>query len=197
MKPESIVLTVAGICFGVIVGWLLAGVDAGRRGAQTAAQAAAAAPQGPATTSGEEPAPVLDEARVQALTTIIKNDPKNAGAAVELGTTYFEAQRFEDAIKWYEEGIRLDPNNVDAIAQLGMTFFVTQGADPALQQFEHSLKIRPNHPRTLLNKGIVLWRGKQDLKGAAAAWKTLVDTAPTTPEAQMAQQGLQAIGAQQ
>jgi cytochrome c-type biogenesis protein CcmH/NrfG len=193
MKPESIVLTVAGICFGVIVGWLLASIDAGRSSAQTAQSATPAQ----ATTSGEEPAPVLDEARVQALTTIIQNDPTNAGAAAELGTTYFEAQRFEEAIKWYQEAIRLDPNNVDAIAQLGMTYFVTQGADAGLQQFERSLKIRPNHPRTLLNKGIVLWRGKQDLKGAAGVWKTLVETAPGTPEAQMAQQGLQAIGAQQ
>lgn len=193
MKSESIVLTVAGMCFGVIVGWLLANVDADRTAARTQA---AAPPAAQATAAGNErQPPVLDAARVQALTTILESDPKNAGAAVQLGATYFEAERFAEAIKWYEEGIRLDPDNADAIAQLGMSYFVTQGPDPALQQFEHSLRISPNHPRTLLNKGIVLWQGKKDLKGAAEAWEALVAAAPNTPEAQMAQQGLQAIGA--
>ena len=65
----------------------------------------------------------------------------------------------------------------------------------ALEQFEHSLQISPNHPRTLLNKGIVLWRGKQDLKGAAAAWETLVKMAPNSPEGKAAKQGLEAIAA--
>jgi tetratricopeptide (TPR) repeat protein len=192
MKSESIVLAVAGMCFGVIVGWLLATVDAERNAAriQTAQQAP------PPTQAGNErQPPTLDQARVQALTTILESDPKNAGAAVQLGTTYFEAQQFDQAIQWYEEALRLEPDNLDAIAQLGMTYFVTRGPDPALEQFERSLKLDPNHPGTLLNKGIVLWRGKNDLKGAGETWERLVKTAPGSPEAQIAQQGLQAMGA--
>ena len=46
---------------------------------------------------------------MQSLMTIIKSDPKNAGAAVQLGNTYFDAERYADAIKWYEESLRLDP----------------------------------------------------------------------------------------
>jgi tetratricopeptide (TPR) repeat protein len=197
MKAESIVLTVAGMCFGVIVGWVLAGVEANRTAVAPAPQAAAAtaSPQSQTAAGGERQTPVLDEARVQALTTIIKNDPKNAGAAVQLGATYFEADRFDEAIKWYEEGLRLDPKNADASTQLGMSYFIAKGPDRALEQFEHSLQISPNHARTLLNKGIVLWRGKQDLKGAAAAWKKLVEMAPNSPEGQAAKQGLDAIAA--
>jgi cytochrome c-type biogenesis protein CcmH/NrfG len=195
MKPESFVLAVAGMCFGVIVGWVLARVEADRA---AMGRPAAAAPQSQAAAAAEDQPPQLDEARVQALTTILKNDPGNAGAAVQLAATYFEAEHFEDAVRWYEEGLRLDPKNVDASTQLGMTLFFTGGADSALEQFERSLAIQPNHPRTLLNKGIVLWQGKQDLSGAAAAWKALVSIAPGSPEAQAAQQGLQAIsGGQQ
>ena len=189
MKPESIVLTVAGMCFGVIVGWILANLEANRTpvvAPQAQAQASAGAERQPA---------VLDEARVQSLTTILKSDPTNAGAAVQLGTTYFDAERFEEATKWYEEGLRLDPKNADASTQLGMTYFFTKGPDQALEQFERSLKINPNHARTLLNKGIVLWRGKQDLKGAEATWLKLVEVAPNSPEAEAAKQGLQAISA--
>ena len=187
MKPESIVLTVAGMCFGVIVGWILANLEANRTPV-VVPQA-----QAPAQPGAERQAPVLDEARVQSLTTILKNDPTNAGAAVQLGTTYFDAERFEEATKWYQEGLRLDPKNADASTQLGMTYFFTKGPDQALEQFERSLKINPSHPRTLLSKGIVLWRGKQDLKGAEAVWQKLVELAPDSPEAQAARQGLQAI----
>jgi cytochrome c-type biogenesis protein CcmH/NrfG len=190
MKPESIVLTVAGMCFGVIVGWVLGSLDADR---SALSRPPAAAASEPPPAADEAQGPQLDEARVQALTTILKNDPGNAGAAVQLATVYFEAERFEDAVRWYEEGLRLDPTNADASTQLGMTLFLTRGADPALEQFERSLAISPNHPRTLLNKGIVLWRGKDDLDGAADVWRNLVALAPGSPEAQAAQQGLQAI----
>jgi tetratricopeptide (TPR) repeat protein len=186
MKPESIVFTVAGMCFGVIVGWVLANLDLDR--ARVAAQ-----PVTQATPASDSQPPALDEARVQALTTILNNDPRNAGAAVQLGSTYFEAERFEEAAKWYQQALQIDPKNADASTQLGMTYFFTKGADPALDQFERSLEINPNHPRTLLNKGIVLWRGKQDLQGAAETWQKLVKLAPESPEAEMAQQGLQAI----
>jgi cytochrome c-type biogenesis protein CcmH/NrfG len=189
MKPESIVLTVAGMCFGVIVGWILANLEV-NRSPVVVPQA-----QAQARSSDERQPAVLDEARVQSLTTILKNDPTNAGAAVQLGTTYFDAERFDEATKWYEEGLRLDPKNADASTQLGMTYFFTKGPDQALEQFERSLKIDPNHARTLLNKGIVLWRGKQDLKGAEAAWQKLVHLAPDSAEAQAAKQGLQAISA--
>ena len=188
MKSESLVLAVAGMCFGVIVGWVLANLEINR-------QAAVQRPVQAAAPANERQPPQLDEARVQQLMTILKNDPANAGAAVQLATTYFEAQRFDDAIKWYQEGLRLDPKNTDAGAQLGLTYFFTRGTDPALEEFDRSLKIDPNHPLTLLNKGIVLWRGKQDLAGAAELWRKVVKLAPNSEEAKMAQQGLQAISA--
>ena len=192
MKPESIVLTVAGMCFGVILGWVLATLNVG--GFSPAPVAVSAPATTPPPGNDREP-PRLDEAQVQALTTILTSDPNNARAAAQLGEVYFQAERMNEAVKWFSEALRLDPKNVDASTQLGMSYFITQGPDPALAQFEKSLKMQPNHPRTLLSKGIVLWQGKRDLDGAAAVWKTLVSVAPSSPEAEAAQQGLQAITA--
>jgi tetratricopeptide (TPR) repeat protein len=191
MKPESIVLTVAGMCFGVLLGWVLATMNDSR-----IASAAAVAPAAqPAPSAGNERAPAqLNQGEVQALTTILQNDPNNAGAAAQLAETYFRADQMEEAIKWYREALRLDPKNVNASTQLGMSLFVTQGADAALQQFEKSLQLDPKHARTLLSKGIVLWQGKNDLTGAEAAWKKVIEVAPDSQEAGLAQQGLQGIG---
>ena len=141
--------------------------------------------------------PPLDEGKVQSLQTIIKSDPKNAGAYVQLGNAYFDAEKYPDAIKWYEAGLKLDPKNPDASTDLGVSYYYSGRTDDALKQFEHSLTLDPKHAKTLFNKGIVLAFGKRDLQGATEAWQQVVQLAPGTPEAQAAQQGLQGIAAAQ
>jgi len=193
MRADSIVFAVAGMCFGLILGWVIGVQQAGQRPAAPAATAAAPPAEG--TGTARPAPPLLDEARVQSLMTVIKNDPKNAGAALQLANTYFDAEQFTDAIKWYEESFRLDPSNPDASTDLGVSYYYTGQADRALQQFERSLKLNSRHTKTLLNQGIVLAFGKQDLMGAQAAWKQVVALAPDSPEGQAARRALEGITA--
>jgi len=189
MKTESIVFAVAGMIFGVILGWVIGAQQEGNR----AVPAAVAAPAEGQPAARQ--APPLDEGRVQSLMTIIKSDTKNAGAVVELANTYFDAERYPDAIKWYEEGLGLDPKNPDVSTDLGISYYYTGQTDRALKQFEHSLTIDPRHTKTMLNQEIVLAFGKQDLAGAEAAWKQVIALAPDSPEAQAARKGLEGITA--
>jgi cytochrome c-type biogenesis protein CcmH/NrfG len=189
MKAESIAFAVAGMLFGVIVGWIIGTQQGGRSSSrsQPAAQEAADA--------GAQPrqAPVLDQARVQALENIVKTDPKNVTARVQLGNAYFDAERYSDAIKWYEDALKVDPKNVDASTDLGVSYYYSSQFDRALQQFDYSLKLDPKHTKTLLNQGIVLAFGKRDLGGASAAWQKVIDVAPGSPEAQAAKRALDTI----
>jgi tetratricopeptide (TPR) repeat protein len=193
MKAESIVYTIAGMCFGIILGWIIATQQPARTPPPTPEPTATAQP--PAQGGGAQQAKVLDEARVQQLTTILNSDPKNVGAIVQLGNTYFDAERYPDAIKWYEQALTIDPKNADASTDLGVSYYYTNRADDALKQFENSLRIDPKHTKTLLNQGIVLAFGKQDLTGAAESWQKVVDLAPNSPEAQAAKRGLEGIAA--
>ena len=196
MRSDSIFLGICGILFGVMLGWVIGSQQAGRRAAtpvqlqQSAPSPAPAGDQAAARTP-----PPLDEGKVQSLQTIIKSDPKNAGAYVQLGNTYFDAERYPDAVKWYEQGVQLDPKNPDASTDLGVSYYYSGRTDDALKQFENSLKLNPKHAKTLFNKGIVLAFGKRDFAGAREAWQQVVQLAPGTPEAQAAQQGLQGIAA--
>jgi tetratricopeptide (TPR) repeat protein len=194
MKADSIVFTVAGMCFGVILGWVLGSQQAGRLTPAAAPAAQAAAPGTPTAAGTQQPA-VLDEARVQSLTTILQSDPKNSGAAIQLANTYFDGERYNDAIKWYEEALKLDPKNVDASTDLGVSYYYVNQADRALQQFDYSLKLNPSHTKTLLNQGIVMAFGKQDLDAASAAWRKVVDLAPDSPEGQAAKRALEGVAA--
>ena len=186
MKSESIVFAVAGMCFGVILGWVMASQQL---------PAPAPAPAAQPSAAGQSSAPVLDEGKVQALMTIVKNDPNNASAHAQLGNAYFDAERWPEAIQWYEQALKLDPNNPDVSTDLGVSYYYTNRADDALAQFERSLKIDARHTKTLLNKGIVLAFGKENLTAAAEAWKQVVEISPDSPEGQRARSALEGVAA--
>jgi tetratricopeptide (TPR) repeat protein len=194
MKADSIAYVIAGICFGVILGWVIGTQQARRAGAPPSAEATAAS-QAQASAGNPRQAPALDQGQVQALTTIIKSDPKNVDAVIRLGNTYFDAEHWDEAIEWYKRAVELDPKNADASTDLGVSLYYTNKPDEALAQFERSLKIDPKHTKTLLNKGIVLAFGKQDLKAAAVEWEKVVTLAPTSAEGQAARRALEGIAA--
>jgi tetratricopeptide (TPR) repeat protein len=188
MKSESIVFAVAGMCFGVILGWVIASQQPREAAAPAAAPAAAEAP-------AEREPPPLDESRVQQLMATVKNEPRNADAHAQLGNTYFDAERWDDAIQWYERSLAIDPNDPNVSTDLGVSYYYTNRTDEALKQFERSLAIDPKHTKTLLNKGIVLAFGKQDLAAAAEEWKKVVTLAPDSPEGQAARRALEGVAA--
>lgn len=186
MKAESIVFAVAGMCFGVILGWVIGTQQAGPRAPVAPAAPVAQQPQ-------QQAPPQLDEGRVQALTTIIESDPQNVSAHTQLANVYFDAERWDDAIQWYERSLKLNPNDADVSTDLGVSYYYTNKPDQALAQFERSLQIDPKHTKTMLNKGIVLAFGKQDLRAAAEEWKKVVELAPDSPEGQAARRALEGV----
>jgi len=190
MKAESVAFAVAGMCFGIILGWVLATQDASRASLSLPATAVPAA--APAATNQRQPPP-LDETRVKSLQAAVEKDPKNAANYAQLANVYFDAEQWASAIDNYERALKLDPNNADVSTDLGVSYYYTNRTDEALAQFEGSLKISPNHTKTLLNKGIVLAFGKQDLEGAAKTWQRVIQLAPNTPEGQAAKRALEAM----
>jgi cytochrome c-type biogenesis protein CcmH/NrfG len=193
MRADAIVFGIAGTLFGVIIGWVLGSQQARRTTPVTApvAQAAPASQQPPAS---PQPVPV-DPERVKALESVAAQNVKDAQPRVQLGNIYFDAEDFPQAIRWYEQAIKLDPKDANLSTDLGVAYYYTNQPDRALTQFDHSLTVDPRHIKTLLNVGIVRAFGKQDLPGAARAWQQVVDLSPNSPEGQAAKKGLEGIKA--
>jgi tetratricopeptide (TPR) repeat protein len=193
MKPESIAFALAGIAFGLIAGWVIGTEQTSIRppAPAVASQAPASAPAGSADSTPR--AAVLDESQVTALKSIAEREPKSIKPRTELANLYFDAERYDDAIKWYGDALKLGPNDVNVSTDLGVCYYYTNQPDKALQQFEHSLKLDPKHAKTLLNVGIVRAFGKQDLDGALKAWEQVVQIAPGSPEGQAARRAIDSV----
>jgi tetratricopeptide (TPR) repeat protein len=185
MKSDAIAFGIAGVLFGLIAGSQQA---VGPPSTAAAPQSASAPAAGPPAR-----APVLDDAQVKALTSVAEREPKNAQARTQLANLYFDADRYDDAIKWYSDVLTLTPNDVNVITDLGVSYYYTNNPDKALELFNRSLKLDPKHTKTLLNVGIVKAFGKQDLQGASEAWQQVLKIAPNSPEAQAAKRALDSL----
>jgi len=187
VKSESIAFGVAGIAFGLIAGWIIGTQQATSR--QPPAQAATASAPAQANTR----AAVLDESKVTALKSVAEREPTNAKPRIDIGNLYFDAERYDDAITWYEAAVKLAPRDVNLNTDLGVCYYYTNQPDKALAQFDKSLAIDPKHAKTLLNLGIVRAFGKQDLAGATRAWEQVMAIDPNSPEGQAAKRALDTL----
>jgi tetratricopeptide (TPR) repeat protein len=190
MKREAIAYGVAGVLFGLIAGWIIGAQQARLRPATSAP--APAATSAPARGSAQTPV-VLDEAKVSAYKSMAEREPSNPKPRVELANLYFDAERYDEAIAWYTNALKLSPDDVDVSTDLGVSYYYTNQADKALAQFSHSLKLNPKHTKTLLNVGIVRAFGKQDLDGAQEAWQQAIQAAPESREGQAAKRLLDTL----
>jgi tetratricopeptide (TPR) repeat protein len=172
---------IAGILFGVIVGYIIGAGQAGQS-LQVARAATAQSPGGAAPAAAQATAVVTD-AELQAYRDILARDPKNAKAATDLANRLYDAGRYAEAIPYYQQAHALDPKNTSVSTDLGTALYYAGRPDEALAQLELSLRADPKHAQTLFNIGIVKRDGKKDGKGAIEAWRRLLEIDPNYPDA--------------
>ena len=100
MPKESVVFGLAGVFFGILVGWMI--------GSQQARPPAATTSAPPAAAQQAQTAPPFDQSRATALEATIAANASDVESRVQLGDLYFDAERFADAVKWYEDALRIE-----------------------------------------------------------------------------------------
>jgi len=189
MKKEALAFALSGTFFGLLVGWII-----GSQHGQPPVPVAPPTTQSEAAPGGATPPP-FDAAQAADLERQATARPTDAAVRAMLGNLYFDGERYDQAVTWYEASLKLDPKAVEVSTDLAVAYYYTQQADRALAQLDHSLKLDSTHLKTLLNQGIIRAFGKQDLKGAAESWQRVVGIAPTSEEGRRAQQGLDGLKA--
>ena len=137
MRRDTLVFTVAGIVFGLVVGYMAASWDVVPRPAAIGVQAAAApAPATPAAKS-------LNPDEVAALESLAARQPSDASVRVELGNLYMDAERWDEAIRWYREALAVNPALVETTTDLGACLVSSGRPAEGLAEFERVLAVDP------------------------------------------------------
>jgi tetratricopeptide (TPR) repeat protein len=181
MKKEAAILAIViAFLVGFITGATVA-ILKSKKGAerpamvQKAPTATMPAPPGPS--------PLEVAGKIQALKDILKKDPKNLSAWVELGDLYFDSDQPREAIEAYSQYLALKPDNSDIRTDMGIMFRKLGDFDQALKEFRMAAQSDPKHVNSRYNIGIVLLHDKQDIKGAIKAWEEYLKVDPKSERA--------------
>src|SRR3990170_9040824 len=109
MKKETVILVVViAFLVGFITGATVA-ILKGKKGVEGPAMAQK--PQTAPMPAPPGPSPLEVASKAQALKEIVKKDPKNLPAWVELGNLYFDSDQPKEAIEAYSKYLAAKPDN--------------------------------------------------------------------------------------
>ena len=190
MKKETVILMVViallvGFAIGATVGilYMINKGEKGVKGLPTVQKPQMPPPGAPA------PAPpgidsIEAASKIQTLKEIVKKDPKNLAAWVELGNLYFDTNQPKEAIEAYSQYLVRKPDNPDVRTDMGIMFRNLGQFDRAIEEFRKAAQSDPKHANSRYNIGLVLLHDKQDIKGAVKAWEEYLKVDPNSERAQ-------------
>jgi tetratricopeptide (TPR) repeat protein len=186
MKKETVILMVV-IAF--LVGFITGATVAILRGTKEAEKAALVQKPQTAPPGVPAPAPITRDpmelaSQIQTLKEIVKKDPKNLPAWVELGNLYFDSDQPQEAIAAYRQYLAVKPDNPDVRTDMGIMYRKLGQFDKALEEFKKSAQSDPKHANSRYNIGVVLLHDKQDIRGAIKAWEEYLKVDPKSERAQ-------------
>jgi cytochrome c-type biogenesis protein CcmH/NrfG len=156
------------------------------RPAQASTAAGSAAPHGSGMGVGQMPtmAEMKQMADKQAapLLARLKTDPNNSTVLTQIGAIYHSTHQFKEAATFYGMAVQADPKNVALRTKLASSLYRGGDVDGAIAQLNQGLTYDPKDANSLFDLGTIKLEGKQDSKGALAAWQKLLKTNPQLSE---------------
>lgn len=187
MQKETIVVGVAGLIIGFLLGALVGGKYMAGSAAPVSQQVA------------QQAAPLMQQgqsaARIPELEKIVAADPKNLQAWITLGNDYFDTNQPQKAVDAYNKALTLEPNNANVLTDQGVMFRALGFFDRALDNFEKANKADPQHLQSLFNIGIVYAVDLKQPDKARAVLERLLQRDQTSELARQARELLQQLPA--
>jgi cytochrome c-type biogenesis protein CcmH/NrfG len=173
-------MAVISLVVGLAIGYLFRGSQSPAVPAQPAVSAQPAAPAG--GMGGNMPS--LEEMKQMAdkkaapLLEKLKGDPNNSGLLIQVGNIYEATHQFKEAAGYFDKALQVDPKKVAIRTEMASCLYYNGDVDGAISQLQQALHYDPKDANSLFNLGMMKWQGKQDSKGAVAAWQQLLKSNP-------------------
>jgi len=184
-SPWTRVYLKAAICLvvGLAVGYLLRGSRSSASSVLPAASVAKSSVRAGAMGAREMPGGAghmqqMANNQAAPLLERLKSDPNNSALLSQAGAIYHTTHQFKQAAEYYDKALQVDPKNVAIRTKLASSLFRMGDADGAIAQLNQALSYDPKDANALFDLGVVKLNGKQDSKGALAAWQRLLKSNP-------------------
>jgi cytochrome c-type biogenesis protein CcmH/NrfG len=119
---------------------------------------------------------------------IVRQNPRNLSAWIQLGDISMDSHRFYEAIDAYQKALALDEKNVDVRVDLGTCYRSVGKPDKAAEEYRKAITINPNHVNAHRNLGIVLAFDLNDRNGAVKQLEEYLRLSPEAGDAAQTEQ---------
>jgi cytochrome c-type biogenesis protein CcmH/NrfG len=123
------------------------------------------------------------QSQILQLQDIVRQNPRNLSAWIQLGDISMDSSRFYEAIDAYQKALALDEKNVNVRVDLGTCYRSIGKPDKAAEEYRKAIAMNPNHINAHRNLGIVLAFDLNDKKGAIKQLEDYLRLAPQAPDA--------------
>jgi tetratricopeptide (TPR) repeat protein len=192
LNRNVVIALVAGLAAGLAVGWSVGSSVSSPPGPVVAAPIVPPAP-GPVASlpPGAPPSQAAQlQDRIALHQQLVKQDPANVQAWVQLGNDYFDLHQPEKSIEAYERALALRPGDPDVLTDQGIMYRELKRYDMAARNFEKAHQADPKHLQSLFNLGVVYAYDLKRTEKAIEAWTRVVQIDPTSQQAMQARTAL-------
>jgi len=112
---------------------------------------------------------------------ILKKDPNNLQALINVANLYFDTRQDLLAIEHYRKALDLDPRNVNVRTDMAVCYRRSGNPDRAIEELKKAISMDPRHAQSRYNLGLILFHDKNDIEGGVKAWEALLENIPNYP----------------
>jgi len=198
MKKENIMFAIIGLLVGLIVGFMFANninrsainqMPVASTTGATSSNSQSGNPALPAdhppigTSSGGDsnagPGGAAAIAQVSAAIEKAKSEPQNFEAQMTAGDLYYQIQRFEDSIKFYEAASKLKPSDPEPMIKAGNACFDSDKYDQAEKWYLQALQKDPKNINVRTDLGLTFFlREPRDIDRAIKEYQASLQIDP-------------------
>ena len=127
---------------------------------------------------------------------IVRKDPNNYQAWVQIGNDYFDLGEAQKSVDAYTKALAIKGDDPNVLTDMGVMYRQLKDFQKALAAFRKAAAAGPTHPQSRMNIGVVLMHDLNDPKGAIAAWEDYLRVAPNDPNADSIRRSIEELRGQ-
>jgi cytochrome c-type biogenesis protein CcmH/NrfG len=187
------ILIGSGFIGGLIVGVVIM-TFAG--GSGSSGGSGAPAPVTPGQEQQQGPDRVKLSRDIAQLEELVRKDPNNYQALVQIGNDYFDMGEAQKSVDAYQKALAIKGDDPNVLTDMGVMYRQLKEFPKAVTAFRKAAAAGPTHPQSRMNLGVVLMHDMNDKAGAIAAWEDFLRVAPNDPNAEPIRRSLEELKGQ-